>query len=64
MKTEDLRFYAMYGLSVLQDKSYNDFKESKFTDEKAIRLWHLYNKMWNELFDEEMKETENAPMSL
>lgn len=66
MKREELRFYAMYGLSVLEDKAFKDYKDSEFTDETARRLWHMYNKLWNDLYNEELEETtiKNALKSL
>lgn len=65
MTKEDLRSYAMYGLSVLMDKNFSKYRESELTDEKAHRLWLLYDKLWNELYNEELEEaTKNSPMSL
>lgn len=65
MTKEVLRSYAMYGLSILFDRSFQNYKESNFTDEKAFELCQKYDKLWNELYDEELEEQQkNSPMSL
>lgn len=65
MTKEDLRSYAMYGLSVLFDKSFQDYRKSDFTDEKTFELCQKYDKLWNELYNEELEEaTKDSPMSL
>lgn len=52
MTKEDLRSYAMYGLSVLLNKSFQRYKESNYTDKKESDLCHYYSDLWNELFNE------------
>ena len=65
MTRKDLRRFAMYGLSILGDEAFKDYKESNLTDETANRLWHLYADLWNELYHEELEEQQkNSPMSL
>lgn len=64
MTREDLRCYAMYGLSELFNKSFKRYKESNFTDEKELQLTKHYDALWNELYEEQVKEAENALKSL
>lgn len=65
MTKKDLRCFAMYGLSELFNQSFHRYQESNFTDEKELQLVKHYDKLWNELYEEQVKEAEeNAPMSL
>lgn len=65
MTKEDLRCFAMYGLSELFNKSFHRYQDSNFTDEKMLQLVKHYDKLWNELYEEQVKEAkENALKSL